>query len=178
MDDIVAAALRKWPNVPACFGWLALDARGNWWLRDHHTQMCGEFPQCRGDKIENQRLIDFICRNYESDPNGAWYFQNGPQRVYVDLEVAPLIAGVYYSDSPFTLLLTSHLNRDLPAPTSTWLDESGRLYVGDAKTFALIKSTDLYTAASLIQDGHWPRPHETTFSQLQQTHRFNIRPRI
>ncbi|MFM7971511.1 MAG: DUF2946 family protein, partial [Betaproteobacteria bacterium] len=25
MDDIVKAALKKWPNVPACYGWLALD---------------------------------------------------------------------------------------------------------------------------------------------------------
>ena len=28
MDDIVKAALKKWPNVPACYDWLALDARG------------------------------------------------------------------------------------------------------------------------------------------------------
>ncbi len=29
MDDIVKAAIAKWPNVPNCFGWLGLDARGN-----------------------------------------------------------------------------------------------------------------------------------------------------
>ena len=34
MDAIVEAALRKWPNVPDCYGWLALDARGDWYLRD------------------------------------------------------------------------------------------------------------------------------------------------
>ena len=34
MDDIVKQAMAKWPNVPACWGWLGLDARGNWWLRD------------------------------------------------------------------------------------------------------------------------------------------------
>ena len=28
MDDIVKAALKKWPNVPHCYDWLALDARG------------------------------------------------------------------------------------------------------------------------------------------------------
>ena len=27
MDDIVRQAMAKWPNVPDCFGWLALDAR-------------------------------------------------------------------------------------------------------------------------------------------------------
>ena len=28
MDDIVKQAMAKWPNVPHCYGWLALDARG------------------------------------------------------------------------------------------------------------------------------------------------------
>ena len=28
MDALVEAALKKWPNVPHCHGWLALDARG------------------------------------------------------------------------------------------------------------------------------------------------------
>ena len=43
MDAIVEAALRKWPNVPACRGWLGLDARGDWYpvsythLRAHET---------------------------------------------------------------------------------------------------------------------------------------------
>ena len=26
MDDIVKQALAKWPNVPDCYGWLALDS--------------------------------------------------------------------------------------------------------------------------------------------------------
>jgi hypothetical protein len=30
MDDIVKQAMAKWPNVPACHGWLGLDARGHW----------------------------------------------------------------------------------------------------------------------------------------------------
>ena len=29
MDDIVKQAMAKWPNVPHCYGWLALDARGS-----------------------------------------------------------------------------------------------------------------------------------------------------
>ena len=29
MDEIVKAALKKWPNVPHCHGWLALDARAD-----------------------------------------------------------------------------------------------------------------------------------------------------
>ena len=47
MDDIVAAALVKWPNVPHCHGWLALDARGDWYLRDERTQAAGPFPMSK-----------------------------------------------------------------------------------------------------------------------------------
>ncbi|HZW22256.1 DUF2946 family protein, partial [Noviherbaspirillum sp.] len=38
MDEIVKQAMAKWPNVPHCYGWLALDARGNWRMRDDRAQ--------------------------------------------------------------------------------------------------------------------------------------------
>ena len=41
MDDIVKQAMAKWPNVPACSGWLGLDARGQWYLRDAAAQALG-----------------------------------------------------------------------------------------------------------------------------------------
>jgi hypothetical protein len=34
MDEIVKQSLTKWPNVPHCYGWLALDARGAFRMRD------------------------------------------------------------------------------------------------------------------------------------------------
>ena len=34
MDELVQQAMAKWPNVPHCYGWLGLDARGRWYLRD------------------------------------------------------------------------------------------------------------------------------------------------
>jgi len=75
MDEVVLAALAKWPNVPAVFGWLVLTARGEW--------------RIRGERIENRAIVDFIGRNYGADNLGRWFFQNGPQRVFVELEVAP-----------------------------------------------------------------------------------------
>ena len=90
MDDIVKAALKKWPNVPACRGWLALDARGDWYMRDDRVQAAGPFPRIKGSRIEHDKLIEFIERNYDrDDASAAWFFQNGPQRVYVELEAAP-----------------------------------------------------------------------------------------
>lgn len=91
MDDIVKQALAKWPNVPDCYGWLGLDARGRWFMRDDAAQAAGDFPQSRGSWLRHEKLIDFIGRNYESDDEGRWFFQNGPQRVYVELECTPWV---------------------------------------------------------------------------------------
>jgi hypothetical protein len=53
MDLLVEAALRKWPNVPHCHGWLALDARGDWYMRDERVQAAGPFPQVKGSVIRH-----------------------------------------------------------------------------------------------------------------------------
>jgi hypothetical protein len=88
MDDIVKQAIAKWPNVPHCYGWLGLDARGAWRMRDERAQQLG-LP---GDKLNQPKLLGFINRNYAADERGCWYFQNGPQRVYLNLEATPFIA--------------------------------------------------------------------------------------
>lgn len=88
MDDIVKQAMAKWPNVPHCYGWLGLDARGGWRMRDEAAQQA----DAAGDKLTNPALVGFINRNYGHDERGNWYFQNGPQRVYVNLEATPFIA--------------------------------------------------------------------------------------
>ena len=67
MDDIVRQAMAKWPNVPHAYGWLGLDARGNWWLRDAEAQALGAFgsgvPGARGALVRLDKLIEFIQRN-------------------------------------------------------------------------------------------------------------------
>ena len=70
MDDIVKQAMAKWPNVPHCYGWLRLDARGVF-------RMCDEVAQknaSAGDPIRHTSLLAFIYRNYASDEHGAWFF--------------------------------------------------------------------------------------------------------
>ena len=95
MDDIVKQAMAKWPNVPNCYGWLGLDERGHWYLRDDPTQARGHFqsgvPGTKGSLLQHEKLIEFIHRNYSADSTGAWYFQNGPQRVYVELAATPFV---------------------------------------------------------------------------------------
>ena len=77
MDDIVKQALKKWPNVPHCYDWLALDARGDWYMRDERIQHAGPFPQVKGSRIQHEKLREFIERNYLHDDAGCWFFQNG-----------------------------------------------------------------------------------------------------
>jgi hypothetical protein len=77
MDADVLAAMARWPNVPAVYGWLSLTARGEWRLR--------------GERIENAAIRDFFGRNYAADAHGNWHVQNGPQRVYVALAATPWI---------------------------------------------------------------------------------------
>ena len=117
MDDIVKQAMLKWPNVPACSGWLGLDARGQWWLRDEQAQVCGAFasgkPGSRGNLLRHEKLAEFIGRNYLVEADGRWYFQNGPQRVYVELESAPWIWRLRYAEHG--LQLHSHTGQELAA---------------------------------------------------------------
>jgi len=153
MDDIVKQALAKWPNVPACYGWLGLDARGNWYLRDDQAQALGPFaggsPGSKGDELKHGKLIEFIGRNYERDALGRWYFQNGPQQVFVELEVTPLIWRV---DDDFSL----HDHRGLAANwQACWLDELGHLYLETDTGFGLVHSMDMGRAADAIEQGLW-----------------------
>jgi hypothetical protein len=149
MDDIVKQALAKWPNVPHCYGWLGLDARGNWYLRDDRTQAAGPFVQARGSMLQHEKLIDFIQRNYEHDETGQWFFQNGPQRVYVELEAAPL---VWRIGADFSV--TAHTGMAVE-PTACLLDELGRLYLAAPIGLGLVHTQDVGLAAEAIEQGVW-----------------------
>src|SRR5690606_3719308 len=110
--------MAKWPNVPHCHGWLRLDARGAWRMRDERAQAL-DLP---GDRIAHPALLNFINRNYTRDDSGAWYFQNGPQRVYVDLEATPYIAR---TDPEHGFIL--HTGVPMPPPAAAWLTDQGSL---------------------------------------------------
>jgi hypothetical protein len=122
MDAVVAQAMAKWPNVPAVYGWLALDRRGNWLIK--------------GERIANQALREFIARNYEADSAGCWYFQNGPQRVYVALAYTPLV--VHYDGDA----LVDHCGRPFVAERA-YLDDEGSVLVEGAGRIALVDDRDL-----------------------------------
>lgn len=154
MDDIVRQAIAKWPNVPHCYGWLGLDARGQWYMRDDRIQAAGAFPGSKGSLLRHDKLIDFIARNYEHDEQGQWFFQNGPQRVYVELEITPL---VWRIAGDFTI--TAHIGSPALA-RQPWIDEHGRLYLETDLGFGLVHTLDVALAADALERGHWPAPRE------------------
>ena len=122
--------MRKWPTVPHCYGWLAMDARGDWYLRDEPAQAAGPFPRPKGSRIEHDGLREFIERNYEADARGCWYFQNGPQRVYVELEAAPRVYRLQAGDAATGGRWRISLPLQRTARyRAAWLDESGRLFL-------------------------------------------------
>lgn len=165
MDDIVRLALVKWPNVPDCYGWLGLDARGNWFMRDDRVQALGPFAggtvQSKGSQLKHEKLIDFIQRNYEADAEGQWFFQNGPQRVYVELEATPLIWRV---NDDFSI--QDHTGK-VACVQRCLLDEQGRLYLQTNTGLGLVHTMDMNQAAEAVEQGLW-LPQDVLAADLPQ----------
>ena len=122
MDEIVLRSMAKWPDVPDVYGWLSLDRRGNWLLK--------------GGKIGSAALRDFISRNYAPDDRGRWYFQNGPQRVFVKLAYTPLVLH-FEGDA-----LLDHCGRPFE-PEQAFLDEEGSVLMLGARSIGLLDDRDL-----------------------------------
>jgi hypothetical protein len=140
MDEIVKAAMAKWPNVPHCYGWLALDARGVWRMRDERAQALN-LP---GDPIRNVTLLSFINRNYLCDSAGNYYFQNGPQKVYVDLLATPYIAQLL-PDKSWRL----NTGEIMPQAERVWMLDDGNIVCETAQHLCQLDDRDL---SLLIED--------------------------
>ena len=164
MDDIVRQAMARWPNVPNAYGWLGLDARGNWWLRDAAAQALGGFasgvPGAKGSLLQHEKLIEFIQRNYEADAEGRWFFQNGPQRVFVELELTPWIWRVAADGA-----VSAHTGATARL-REVLMDEEGRVFLLTDEGFGLVHTQDVEAVADALEQGRWPAPQAVRADEL------------
>ncbi len=181
MDEIVRQALAKWPNVPHCTGWLLLDRRGNWRMRDEAAQARGAL----GEPIRHVALLGFINRNYECDAQGQWFFQNGPQRVYVELVYTPWIVRLAVDSASGALTLSDQAGRPFE-PAGAFIDDAGGILFADASTPARVAALhdhdlDLFSEyADLSADSHAGQFHwraDTTLP-LQPVRRADVAARF
>lgn len=142
MDAIVIRSMLKWPDVPDVYGWLCLDRRGNWRIRNPRAGAKAQF-----DPIGNAGLREFIARNYAVDERGCWFFQNGPQRVFVALAYAPFAFRLENG------ALSDHCGRVLSGPVGAWLDEEGSLLLSASGSLGLLDDRDLSAVAETLVEG-------------------------
>ena len=173
MDDMVRKAMAKWPHVPFCYGWLGLDARGRYFMRDEAAQHAGDFAggnvQAKGSELRHEKLLEFIGRNYQADDAGQWYFQNGPQRVYVELEVTPWIWRV---EPDFSVLSHTGL---VAVFEQGFVDEVGRVYIKTAQGIGLVHTQDVHRVAEAMDTQQWMLA-ETSYQRLKEQFGFVLSP--
>ena len=158
MDEIVFRAMAKWPKVPAVYGWLSLDRRGRWRLQ--------------GETLAHAATVAFVNRNYASDERGRWYFQNGPQRVFVSLEYTPQVLSL-----DGTARLRTHTGARVRSLRGAALDEEGSLLLLCEHGAGVLDDRDLLAASEGFVDGKGRRlPDEAIEEALVEPDRLDRAP--
>ncbi len=155
MDEQVRRAMARWPDVPGCVGWMGLDARGGWWIRDAAAlpwprEADGRLERRGASLVEHPGLLAFIERNYLADPHGYWFFQNGPQRVYVELEAAPLILRILHEPGGHVRL--SNQVRRACVPQAAFVDIQGRLFFATSSGPGIVHTQDVASIADWFDE--------------------------
>jgi hypothetical protein len=122
-------------------------------MRDDRVQALGSFqsgvPGGKGSILRHEKLIEFIQRNYEADESGCWYFQNGPQRVFIELESTPHI---WRLDQDF---LPSSQTGVKTHVLACLLDQAGHVYLNTPIGLGLVHTLDVAWVAEAIDQGLW-----------------------
>jgi hypothetical protein len=168
MDEMVVRAMQKWPNVPNVYGWLRLDRRGQWLVKSRAaTDGAPVF-----ERITNGAVCDFIGRNYERDAAGRWFFQNGPQRVFVALDYTPLVYRLR-DDGRSLEAHTGAVPRNI---ARAWIDDGGNLVFETELGPGVLLDRDL--AAVLPHIGPGPGAGEEALAALESGHSTGLELRL
>ncbi len=142
-------ATLRWPDVPAVYGWLSLDRRGRWRLR--------------GDPVTHCGAVAFFNRQYGCDEGGAWFVQNGPQRVFAALDYTPWIVRLTGARSD---ALLAHTGAAVAGVERAWIDEAGNLLLATERGVALLDDRDLPAMLERLCDAAGTAPSETALLAL------------
>ncbi len=153
MDEIVVHGMARWPNVPAVYGWLSLDRRGNWLIK--------------GERIGNPLVSEFIGRNYARDERGCWFFQNGPQRVFVALDYSPYVYRVVSPDQA-PLALEAHNSKPVSSVSGAWMDEKGTLLLETDLGAGIVHDRDLERLLPHLADADGNPLPEAALDELME----------
>ena len=91
-------------------------------MRDEFAQQ-NKLP---GQVITHRALNEFISRNYARDSLGRYFFQNGPQRVFITLDSTPWVARITPSENGSELISQCHNPIEASGALS---DENGNIYI-------------------------------------------------
>jgi hypothetical protein len=127
-------------------------------MRDDHCQQLGPFAiepgdtclPSKGSPLLHEKLITFIHRNCAADAAGQWFFQNGPQRVYLELEVTPYVWRLQTDGE-----VLAHSGENAGAVQRCLLDELGRLYLVTPLGIGLVHTHDMLLGAEAVEQGRW-----------------------
>lgn len=131
------SGMLRWPNVPACYGWLSLDRRGQW--------------RMRGEPVAHAGLAAFLNRQYGRDEHGNYFVQNGPQRVFVELDYTPWVLRLASENT-----LQTHTGESVEDIRAAAFDEEGNLLLEFPDGIALLCDRDLPALLDCLcqADGH------------------------
>ncbi len=171
MDEMVIRSMLRWPNVPAVFGWLALDRRGNWLVR---TAAEGDIadPAMAFERIGNPAMNEYISRNYARDGEDRYYFQNGPQRVYVALDYTPYVYRLNEKADAFI----AHTGAPAGRVKRAFFDEEGALILSAELGVGVVLDRDLAATLEHFSDrAGRPLDAETLYQRVRSGERLAAR---
>ena len=108
-------------------------------------------------------MTAYIARNYERDAEGRWFFQNGPQRVFVDLEYTPFVYRTIPSGAQ--LGLEAHTRERATALSGAWIDESGAMLLETEHGVGIVDDRDLDTMLGVLVDSNGAALSEDALDQ-------------
>ncbi len=100
------------------------------------------------EHISNRAVVEFIGRNYGEDAEHRWYFQNGPQKVFVALDYTPW---VYRLDDAARGFLT-HSGAAPRAIDAAFVDDSGSLLLASDLGIGVLLDRDLPAVIESLRD--------------------------